>query len=285
QRYAALISNFPSGDYLFHTDSVSIDQDHVTNNIFMLCYGDVNASYEPTGAKSNQVNLIFEDMISVSPFTEFILPVILKTEAQIGAVSLAIHYPENYLDILDVNMANGNTNIIWSVQNGLLKIAWCNLNAMNLEDNEVLLTITCKTKDLVGMTNGILLGLSNECELADENAQVINNVILSVPEIHSATSLAELELNIGFNFSVYPNPMSDFSKIEFSIERQSYVKIGIYNILGALVKTVENSVFPAGKHTIDLYLPEIDKGIYMLKMTYGNSNYSYNKTIRLVISE
>ena len=44
-RFVGLLNTFPSGDWVFDTDTITINQAPLNRTIFGLCYGDVNASY------------------------------------------------------------------------------------------------------------------------------------------------------------------------------------------------------------------------------------------------
>jgi hypothetical protein len=285
QRFASLITDFPAGDYLYHTESLVVNNDHITNDIKMLCFGDVNASYEPTGAKSSSVDLVYEGTISVSPFSEFIVPVVLKTGMSTGAVSAGFYFPENHLEVLDVQMANGSTNFFWSAQNGLFKLAWCDMTPMNIASDQILLSIRFKAKSFTGMTSSILLDLFEDCELADQYALAQQGVVLAVPEIHSAITLVNSQTHNDFSFDVYPNPMADFAIIEFSLEKQSSVTIELFNLHGAHIKTISSSVFAAGKHQLELRIPGLDQGMYTLRMVSGNGTTAYSKVLKLVVTE
>ncbi|HOY32301.1 MAG TPA: right-handed parallel beta-helix repeat-containing protein [Bacteroidales bacterium] len=285
RRYSALIDSFPAGDYLYHTDSLFVNQQHITNNIRMICLGDVNASYEPTGAKSSSVDLIYEGVTNISSGVEFDLPVRLKTGMSAGAVSLGFLFPDNYLEILGVTMANGSTNVYWSAQNGLLLMAWCSTSPMIINNNEVVLTIRMKAKNLSGMSNGILLAVFPHSEFAYPDAQPAQGVMIAVPEIHSLTTLAN-ELNTGnFSVDVYPNPIKEQASIEFYLEKQSLVTIDLTDIMGRQIKTLTNTAYTEGKHVLNLDASYLSPGVYILRMICGRNSKSYSRMMRLVITE
>jgi len=51
QLFVAMISNFPSGDWVYEKDTITFSGNDITINIKALCFGDVNASYIPPPSK------------------------------------------------------------------------------------------------------------------------------------------------------------------------------------------------------------------------------------------
>jgi hypothetical protein len=219
RRFAGLIDSFQVDDYLSHVENAVVNGDLVTQDYLMLCYGDVNASYEPLGFKNSGVNLEHENSVSVNSFTEFDLPISISSGMNIGAISLGFYYPEEYLEILDIQMSDGSTSLFWSVENGLLKIAWCNLNSLNLNQDDVILTLKLKTKDIDEMINGIYLSLYGRSEFADESAVILQGVEIAVPVIDSWTTSVNTQEFNSFGFNVYPNPLKlkDVANIDFTL--------------------------------------------------------------------
>ena len=76
--------------------------------------------------------------------------------------------------------------------------------------------------------------------------------------------------------SVYPNPFNPNCKISFNIEKQSDVKIGIYNVKGQLVKNIERSEMAVGQHSIvwngkDNANISVSSGVYYFKVEMNKS--------------
>jgi hypothetical protein len=287
RRFAGLIDSFQVDDYLSHVENAVVNGDLVTQDYLMLCYGDVNASYEPLGFKNSGVNLEHENSVSVNSFTEFDLPISISSGMNIGAISMGFYYPEEYLEILDIQMSDGSTSLFWSVENGLLKIAWCNLNSLNLNQDDVILTLKLKTKDIDEMINGIYLSLYGRSEFADESAVILQGVEIAVPVIDSWTTSVNTQEFNSFGFNVYPNPLKlkDVANIDFTLTSNSTVSFELYNMLGAKVESIENQVFDKGNHRIEMNLNSISAGMYMLKMNCSCDASSFSKFNKIVITE
>jgi glucuronoarabinoxylan endo-1,4-beta-xylanase len=77
----------------------------------------------------------------------------------------------------------------------------------------------------------------------------------------------------GFSLSQnHPNPFSSATTIEYSITREGFVKLAIYDVVGREIRTLVERIMPAGKHTINVEVNGLAPGIYFYKLTSeGNS--------------
>lgn len=75
-----------------------------------------------------------------------------------------------------------------------------------------------------------------------------------------------VKISLGQN---YPNPFVQQTTIDYSLSSAGDVKIEIYNMLGQKIKTLRNTLQPAGNYSI-IWDATNDKG---LKVPYGNYFY------------
>jgi hypothetical protein len=80
----------------------------------------------------------------------------------------------------------------------------------------------------------------------------------------------------------YPNPFNPNTKLSFSLAEPGMVKIDIYNLKGQKVRTLTNSYYSEGMHSIswdgsDSSNKQVSSGIYFYRMETGN----YTKTLRM----
>jgi photosystem II stability/assembly factor-like uncharacterized protein len=68
----------------------------------------------------------------------------------------------------------------------------------------------------------------------------------------------------------YPNPFNPETTIEFSIPEDANVQLLVYNISGQLVKTVLNSRFDAGSHSVNFAGKDLSSGVYFYKLITPN---------------
>lgn len=76
------------------------------------------------------------------------------------------------------------------------------------------------------------------------------------------------------NISIYPNPTSDKTSINYSLEEVNSVSIKVVNTLGQIVLSKNLGLVNAGTHAYDLDVSTLPKGIYIVTMGVGNKNSS-----------
>ena len=74
------------------------------------------------------------------------------------------------------------------------------------------------------------------------------------------------------NLSVYPNPMDEVGSVTFELDYRSDIALSVYSINGKLIKTINRSDMPMGKHRMDLDMSGSGKGTYVVKLTAGSRN-------------
>jgi hypothetical protein len=70
----------------------------------------------------------------------------------------------------------------------------------------------------------------------------------------------------GTSINAFPNPFTESTHIDFSIETNFNVKIDVYNTLGSKVATLVNKHLGAGSYTVDWTPGNIAKGMYIIVM-------------------
>ncbi|NWF90547.1 MAG: T9SS type A sorting domain-containing protein [Ignavibacteriaceae bacterium] len=69
----------------------------------------------------------------------------------------------------------------------------------------------------------------------------------------------------------YPNPFNPATQISFSIAKDGFVKLVVYNLLGQEVKTLINRNMEAGSHSVSFNASDLQSGIYIYKLTSAGS--------------
>jgi hypothetical protein len=283
RRYSGMITSFPVGDYLYHSDTIIVNPPNVTNNLEMLCYGDVNASYAPAKKSSASMGLVHEGSLLVESFSEFDFPVKLKTGMQVGAISLGFYYPPQYLEITGARLVNGVSGFSWTALDGLFRMGWCDMNALNVNDEDVVVILSMKAKDLSGLTAGIALDVFEDCEFADGSATPNEWAVVSIPVIN--TTLTGVKPGSSLTgFSVYPNPVSGNSVVSFSLDKPGNTSLTLVDILGNHVMDVAAGDFSAGNHRVTLKASGLKPGIYFLKIESMSNGENISGMIKLVVS-
>lgn len=283
RRFAGLITSFPAGDYLHHSDTIILSGSTVTNNIKMICFGDVDASYAPAKKSSGSVFLAYNDTLSVSSNDEFDLPVRIQSGVKVGAISLGFYYPQQYFEIQNIQLAEGGQDIIYKAEEGLVKIAWCNLNPLNLNNQDIVLIIKMKALDLTGMNSAIRLGLFEESALANENAINLEGIVLEIPEIQlKVTGIEDFPGNIPF--SVFPTIFRGSEPVRLTLNGNYHLTVDLVNYLGQQVERVAENNFSSGSHVMPLNLLDYQPGIYLLRITARNNANTYTSVVKMVVA-
>lgn len=73
------------------------------------------------------------------------------------------------------------------------------------------------------------------------------------------------------DFTVYPNPIDQTTKISWQIEQGAEVNINLYSISGILIRNLTAQSFGSGQHSLDVDLGELPSGMYVMVLQVGGS--------------
>ena len=85
---------------------------------------------------------------------------------------------------------------------------------------------------------------------------------------------AKLSVVDGLVLQNYPNPALSYTEIEYSIDKDSYVNLTVYNSIGEVVEVLVSEFTLAGTHKLMLNTSSYEAGVYL----YTLSTPSLNKT-------
>jgi hypothetical protein len=226
------------------------------------------------------VSLTYKDTLTLPSFTAFNIPVKMQTGYEIAALTLGFYFPAAFLEVTGVEMANGIHGFNYNINDSVFLITWSDIIPVNMMDGDTIMTLQMKSLDLAGLRGTIKMRIDYEIsEFADKSAQVIEDVVLEIPEI--GYLLPDNDDPVGV---VYPNPFDDYAAINFYLKEESQVKISLFNMAGsALIKPVENT-YQEGTHQYILQAIDFAKGIYLLKFEIRNSEGSSSKLIKILVT-
>jgi hypothetical protein len=227
------------------------------------------------------VSLAFKDTLTLPSNKEFDFAVKMKPASEISAISLGFYFPMEYLEIIDMELANGIQGYSFNVADSIFSMAWSSINPISLPENDTIIILKMKTLDISSLSNTIKLKLRENCEFADQSANVIEDVILEIPEIKFLAPNPQDTIT-GFSVRVFPNPFDDFMTVDFTLKIESKVKLSLYNPDGMEVRVWEEAVYPRGNHQVRLYGSDLSKGIYLLKFEIRNSQIDSSKIIKIL---
>lgn len=105
----------------------------------------------------------------------------------------------------------------------------------------------------------------------DERAGGVNMDIFT-SEITDVLAVDPNSGNQPLSFSLsqnYPNPFNPTTTISFSLPKDSYVTLELYNSIGQLLKTIAKGHFGTGTHRINFNAGGLSSGVYFYKLVTG----------------
>ncbi len=86
----------------------------------------------------------------------------------------------------------------------------------------------------------------------------------------NTSGIKELQLEEKLQLSLYPNPASTQSRIEFNLPQRSNVSIQLISLDGKRNSTFLSESLPSGKHRIPILTSELSEGIYFVRIVIDN---------------
>ena len=100
------------------------------------------------------------------------------------------------------------------------------------------------------------------------NQDVLQLIVTSpVTEIFSQNENNNLEFALANN---YPNPFNPSTIIKYTIPKQNFVELKIYDILGREVATLVNEEKSAGNYEINFNGSKLSSGVYFYRLQAGS---------------
>jgi hypothetical protein len=96
-----------------------------------------------------------------------------------------------------------------------------------------------------------------------------NNLFLD--DVNLSNDALGIQENTEINqLSLYPNPFSDITHIDFTLTRTETVKIEVTNMLGEVVNRIQTTTYQAGQNRLVLNGAMLPEGLYLVNLTAGS---------------
>lgn len=287
KRFTGAITSFAAGDWIFElNDSVPVSAIDITRQILSLKVGDVNADANPPVAKLKPgIRLQQSGEVTAESMKTFEIPLFPTQKLSLGAMSIVLEYPTDYIEIMDVKSTLDNFE--YFVDRGEVRIGWFSLTPMTFNPDVAMFIIRGRVyKDtpqnaVLGFEPGI------ECELADGDGNVLNPPTLIYPALVIASSHAtfvvpnEHEYYLGSN---YPNPFTRITEIPYYLPESSTVKVKLLNLLGEEILTLYDGTQQQGTYYISFEGSGLSPGMYLYQLSATGKSSTYIKSRTLIIN-
>lgn len=133
------------------------------------------------------------------------------------------------------------------------------------------------TFDNLALNNNWILSVSDNS--AGDTGQIISWCIIA----QYSTTIGIIPNSQPFQYSLsqnYPNPFNASTKIDFTLPKQTNVKLIIYDVLGREVKQLLTGDIKAGEYSVYFNAAELSSGIYFYTMYFDGKHFD---TKRMVI--
>jgi hypothetical protein len=131
-----------------------------------------------------------------------------------------------------------------------------------------------------GITYPLILSVQNiSLQIRDESGKIINSVanngdklVINNPAV---SKIIVNEEKIPEKYALeqnYPNPFNPVTRIKYSIPKDNFVTLKIYNTLGQEITTLVNEEKQAGTYEISFDATHLASGMYFYSISAGNFN-------------
>ena len=272
----SIINYSGNKDWVFDLSFVSLFGSLYNQEIHGLAMGDVNGSYH---LNSDTIHTVNDELLTANDGDRMLIPVRIKQDENIGAMSLVMNFPSNAMTIHDV-MLGDSTSIMNEVDGNELRAAWASLDNQNLVADDVLFYIDA-TIDDVAAYGASPMSFSQESELADSMANIIQQVMLSVPNVF-VTNTNNIE-TARLGVRNFPNPFSSQMTIEYNLPATSDVSIQVFNALGQEIAQLVNETQQEGTQRTVWNADNNPAGVYFYTITVTEGSQSYKATKQVVL--
>ncbi len=275
KRIIGEINNFLINDWCFLKDTVKVEKVNIYHPIKTLCAGDVNGSYSAVFAKSSNIMLNQKGEITADRNQLIELPVICKNKFQAAAITYLMDYPNELINIESI--VSSMPGFMYNANAGKLKLAWDSLFPMSFSKDEPLFIMKVRINREASEKDHVMFTLDNHSEFADGNAQVIDEISLSIPNI-SISQFLDYELSPNF-----PNPFSKSTEIRYELPEDGFVTLKAYNILGQEIKTLVSAKQKAGSYNLRFDGSGLEAGTYSYKIEIEGKTRKFSASHLMII--
>jgi len=298
--------NFPKGNWVALTKTVTVSGSDLNLNLETICYGDYNASSSKyrdsltawNGSKSlpSEIIVTSDTYIKTSDASYFEIP--LRVSAKMddfSALGLELSYPAKEYRLVSAYMPKGMSkgssarinpsyeeiladagDLLVSDHDGVIRVVYATTGHYDVAaDDEVLVLGFSSLNDR--KRGDLEFRLSGTGVVANQYGQENEDAYFIIPKVFAEGNGAG-----GMEFTACPNPFSDKVLINYTLPEAGTVKIKMYNALGGMISELVNETQSGGKHTISCLTEELPSGMYSIVLEYMCMNECKSAVLKLI---
>ncbi len=268
-----------AGDFYYKAD-ILCSSGNTQFNIYYVASGDLNSSYELNPGEKTQkpVDYAFVKKASIAKRIE--IPLRINKLNDLGAFSMDLSYDNSIIEVVSVeNVLAGVSSINLDAAQGNIQLAWFNMEGVNLEEQDVFLTLHAHLLKPVSMCTDYLV-LDGSSEFVDTDARPLEARITS-PILDSKHD--ESQANALLELKAYPNPFTNESTLVYNLPESGKVQLVILNMLGQEAVRLVEEAQEAGRYSVQLHGDKlINSGTYFYRLQFEGATRTQSLNGRLI---
>ena len=171
------------------------------------------------------------------------------------------------------NFENTNTESVLGAFIGAECVG--NISSTKISDDETLYFITIYGDDQDPIRFDYY-DVENEKIYRADNLLVFeaNNHIGSFSDPYPISiNFEQQNLDLFFDFSLYPNPFTNGFDLEFNLEESAIVEVKLFDVMGRFVKMIVATELVSGSQKIHIESESLTKGLYFIELQIGGESF------------
>ena len=208
------------------------------------------------------------------------IPLRINKLNDLGAFSMDLSYDNSIIEVVSVeNVLAGVSSINLDAAQGNIQLAWFNMEGVNLEEQDVFLTLHAHLLKPVSMCTDYLV-LDGSSEFVDTDARPLEARITS-PILDSKHD--ESQANALLELKAYPNPFTNESTLVYNLPESGKVQLVILNMLGQEAVRLVEEAQEAGRYSVQLHGDKlVNSGTYFYRLQFEGATRTQSLNGRLI---
>ena len=273
------ITALPSGAWLVEKDTFSFGTTTQQRNTLALCYGDVNGSFIPSSPYKRSVWLQEEGELPIEGPEDFLIPIYVKEEVKLGAISLVLEESKGILELTGMIPAPGKGVWAYSVGGHNVKLAWYSTDPVRFRAGDVIGWVRARlVNPQAYMQHSLSLRLGPESELSDGMGEPYEHLELFTPRL-----IPGLIPESTFVGAVFPNPASHTISLRTALVNPARLRCGIYDIQGKRILDLPDQIKDAGIHELSWDVRSLCPGTYYIDLRITDGGGVHREVRKFIV--